>query len=389
MPNIPVDNCCGCTACFNICPRSAITMKPDEEGFFYPVVDMDNCISCGLCEKSCPVLNPPEVPQAYAGGFVVQNMDQDVLDTSTSGGFIDALYRYILEEEEGYAAGVAYDAEFLPVHRLTDSYTLAKEFRSSKYAQSNLGTVFREIRERLSSRKPVVFVGTPCQVAGLYGFLGKEYDELVTVDLVCRSVPSPKFWKEYLNWQEKRYGQKITSVSCRKKTYGYHSGTLEIRFADGRSYSGSNRVDYFMKSFHRDICSRPSCYQCSFKTKHRCSDFTVFDSWNPQQVSDQTLIDDDRGFSNVLVHTEKGSLLLKKLENIAVYTADPERMFAFTGGMESRSVAKREERRTFFKDLNEYAFEEAVRRYIRVSGVDRIVEWLKPLRYYLKKKIGI
>lgn len=389
MPNIPVENCCGCTACFNICPRSAITMQPDEEGFAYPLVDLEHCISCGLCEKRCPILNPPQLSETYTGSYVIQHNDPEVLETSTSGGFIDALYRYILEEQQGYAVGVAYNGEFLPAHILTDSYTFAKRFRGSKYAQSDLGTIFREISEQLSCRKPVVFVGTPCQVAGLRCFLGKEYDELVTVDIVCRSVPSPKFWKMYLDWQEKRYGQKIESVSCRKKTYGYHSGTLELRFSGGGSYSGSNRVDYFMKSFHGDICSRPSCYQCSFKTKHRCSDFTVFDSWNPQQVSDGTMIDDDRGFSNVLVHTEKGKLFLKKLENVSVYNADPEQMFVFTGGMEIRSITRKEERKTFYKDLDAHGFEKAVRRYINVSKADRIIEWLKPFRYYLKKKIGI
>lgn len=386
MPKIPVDNCCGCTACYNICPQKAIQMKPDTEGFSYPAVDASLCVSCGLCEKVCPVLHTPPLSETFADCVVAQNTNGEVLDSSTSGGFIDALYHYVLKDQQGYAAGVAFDAQFMPEHIVTDSYEKAKEFRSSKYAQSNMGKVFQDIQELLIAGHPAIFVGTPCQVAGLRCFLRKEYENLITVDLVCRSVPSPKLWQKYLQWQEGRHRGKIKQVSCRKKTYGYHSGTLEIHFVNGKRYRGSNRVDYYMKSFHRDLCSRPSCYRCAFKTKHRCSDFTVFDSWNPQQVTQEAMVDDDRGFSNVIVHTQKGKEILSKIKDVMLYRADPEKMFRFTGGMESNSVRYPDQRKHYYRDLDQLGFLKTAQKYVSVTWTDRMIEAAKPIRYAIRKR---
>lgn len=387
MSYITVSNCCGCTACYNICPKKAIQMIPDSEGFSYPKVNDLLCVSCGLCEQVCPIIHKPSISETYVDCVVAQNNSKEVLKNCTSGGFIDALYRYILEEQEGYAVGVAFDSQFMPTHIITDSYEKAIDFRNSKYSQSSMGTVFREIRELLINENHLIFVGTPCQVAGLKSFLRKEYENLITVDLVCRSIPSPKLWHQYLKWHEERYKSKIKRVSCRKKTYGYHSGTLEICFSDGQYYRGSNRVDYYMKSFHHDLCSRPSCYQCEFKTKHRCSDFTVFDSWKPQLVSKEVMKDNDRGFSNVIVHTQKGKKILDNLKNVTIFPADPEKMFQFTGGMESKSIKYPEGRKTFYQELDRVGFYVTMKKYVSITWVDKIIEALKPSCYALKKMI--
>lgn len=386
MNNIPVENCCGCTACSSICPKEAIQMVPDSEGFAYPVILEDRCVSCGLCEQVCPILHAPPLTEKYETCVVAQHTNDEVLNQCTSGGFIDALYEHVLEKNHGYAAGVAFDEHFMPVHLVTDRYEKAKEFRNSKYAQSDMNGVFREIRGLLQQNRQVLFVGTPCQVAGLKCYLRKEYDNLLTADLVCRSIPSPKLWKEYLKWQEEKHRDKIVEVACRKKTYGYHSGALEIRFARGRKYCGSNRVDYFMKSFHHDICSRPSCYQCAFKTEHRCSDFTVFDSWNPEMVTLEPMVDNDRGYSNVLVHTQKGKRILEQLDNIRCDLADPKKMFRYTGAMERQSIRYPEERKTFYTDLNCLKFAKTTKKYVSVTWLDRAIEKAKPIRYAIKKK---
>lgn len=384
MPKIPVDNCCGCTACYSICPKDSIQMIPDQEGFLYPVINGDLCVSCGLCELVCPILHAPVLADEYGDCVVAQHTDGEVLSESTSGGFIDALYYHVLEEKHGYAAGVAFDDQFMPIHRIVDRYEQAKAFRNSKYAQSNLAGVYGEIHNLLEQGHMTLFVGTPCQVAGLKTYLRKEYDNLITADLVCRSIPSPKLWKAYLGWQEEKYKDRIVDVACRRKTYGYHSGALEIRFAGGKKYCGSNRVDYYMKSFHHDVCSRPSCYHCAFKTEHRCSDFTVFDSWNPQMVTLETVVDNDKGYSNVLVHTQKGKKILSELGKIRCFPADPQKMFRYTGGMERSSIVYPEERKTFYEDLNGYGFWKTVKRYVSVTWLDRLIETLKPIRYKLK-----
>lgn len=386
MPDIPVNNCCGCTACYNICPVGAIEMHPDKEGFLYPVVTKAQCIDCLKCEQVCPEKNPPALHEAYADVVVVQNSSEDVLSKSTSGGFVDAMYKYVIDEMHGYGVGVHYSDEFLPTHIVTDNYSHAVNFRNSKYAQSELSDVFSQIKALLKADKMVLFVGTPCQVAGLNTFLQKQYDNLITVDLVCRSVPSPKLLREYINWQEKRFHSKVKKLTCRKKTYGYHSGTLEIEFENNRRYSGSNRVDYYMKAFHSDICSRNSCYSCSYKTKHRCSDFTVFDSFSAHKVTTQTLSDNDRGYSNVLVHTQKGKNLLYKLSSLAIYKADADKMFEYTGSMESQSVKRKPQRDTFYLDLDELGFEKTVRKYVSVTLKDRVIEKAKPVVYFAKMR---
>ena len=385
MPDIPVSNCCGCTACYNACPKSAIKMVPDEEGFAYPVVDKELCIECGLCERVCPVHAYPKLSESFVDCVIAQSESEEVLAQSTSGGFIDALCKYILDERGGYAVGVVYDESFMPVHVVADSYEKAKEFRNSKYAQSDLGDSFKTIRELLSKGDQVMFVGTPCQVGGLKAFLRRDYDNLITVDLVCRSIPSPKLWRKYLDWQESKHRSKIKSVSCRKKTYGYHSGALEIEFENGKRYAGSNRVDYYMKSFHKDICSRRSCYQCDFKTKHRCSDFTVFDSWRPHLVTSPPVVDNDKGYSNVVVHTEKGSQVLRSLTGVKLYQSDADKLFSVMGNMVEASIKPKAARETFYSDVEKDGFYKAAKKYSKVTLVDIAKEKAKPIRYFFKK----
>lgn len=386
MPNIPVENCCGCTACENICSVGAIKMLPNNEGFMYPQVDNDICYNCKKCEKVCPIINPPKLSSKIEASFVAQSKDQDVLDESTSGGIVDALCKYILEEENGYVCGVAFDFDFMPHHKIVDSYEDAKAFRNSKYAQSNTGSSFKDILNLLKIGKNVMFIGTPCQVAGLKSYLKYDYENLITVDLVCRSIPSPKLWREYLDWQEKRYASKVVKVVCRKKTYGYHSGALELDFENGKHYAGSNRVDYYMKSFHRDICSRNSCYDCQFKTKNRCSDFTVFDSWRPEHAVEGAFRDNDRGYSNILVHTCKGKNIIPKINDVEFYSVDSEKLLLVMGSMIAASIQYKEGRKTFYNDLNEMGFHKTVKRYSKVRLKDRIIECVKPIRYAIKRK---
>ncbi len=384
MPNIPVKNCCGCTACVYACPIMAVKMELDSEGFLYPMVDHNLCVECKKCEQVCPLLTPQKLPEKFEGSVVAQSKCEDVLRESTSGGFVDALCKYVIENK-GYVAGVTFDENFMPHHKIVNTYEEAKKFRNSKYAQSNLGNIFSEIKALLNDGEKVMFVGTPCQVGGLKTFIGHN-ENLITVDLVCRSIPSSKLWEMYLDFQTKRYKSSVMNVYFRKKTYGYHSGTLEIEFENGKHYKGSNRVDYYMKSFHSDICSRPSCYECNFKTKHRVSDFTVFDCWYPDLVSENAVKDNDKGFSNVLVHTKKGMEILQNLNEINVYPANAEKMFLYTGGMESKSIDYKENRKVFYNEINKYGFEKAIKRQIKVSFLDRLIEIIKPFYYCIKKK---
>lgn len=386
MPNIPVKNCCGCTACYNICPHNAITMQPDAEGFLYPFVNRELCCECGACEKVCPLICPPVLPEEFAHCAVARSTQQEVLEESTSGGFVDVLCQYVTQERKGVVVGVAFDKDFMPVHKMAFTYEEAKAFRNSKYAQSKLGDVFNQVKTLLKEKQTVLFIGTPCQVGGLKTFLQTDYENLFTVDLVCRSIPSPKLWRKYLDWQENKHKSKIKSLSCRKKTYGYHSGALEIEFENGKHYVGSNRVDYYMKAFHKDVCSRPSCYDCGFKTRHRCSDFTVFDCWKPHLVTEPPVVDDDRGYSNVVVHTQKGKDLFSQITNVTVHPSDGEKLFQVMGSMAAKSIDMKDNRKTFYIELETMGFEKTVKKYVSVTVKDRLIEHGKPLRNRFKKQ---
>jgi coenzyme F420-reducing hydrogenase beta subunit len=384
VPNIPVKNCCGCAACENACSAFAIKMQPDKEGFMYPEINNELCCDCGKCEKACPIITPPKLSTKIEACFVAQNEDQSVLDESTSGGFVDALCKHILEEKHGYVCGVAFDADFMPYHKIVDSYEDAKAFRNSKYAQSNTGTVYKDILALLKCDKNVMFIGTPCQVAGLKSFLKDDYENLITVDLVCRSIPSPKLWREYLDWQQKRYGSNVSKVVCRKKTYGYHSGALELEFQNGKRYAGSNRVDYYMKSFHKDICSRNSCYDCQFKTVNRCSDFTVFDSWRPETATLGACVDNNKGYSSVIVHTGKGKMIISGLKKIVKYAANVDILLSFTGGMAIESINRPIARDEFYLNIDSYGFHKTVKKFSKVSFLDYLIELLKPIKYKIE-----
>lgn len=377
------EKCCGCTACYNICPRGCISMISDEEGFLYPIVNAELCINCGLCEKVCPTLNKQNLPIESKGSFIVQTQNEEALKESTSGGFSDVLYRYILDQG-GYICGCVYDNEWMPHHIITNNFGKLSQFRSSKYAQSRLDIIFSEIEQLLVNNNLVCFIGTPCQVSGLKSYLRKDYERLITVDLVCRSIPSPFLLKQYLNWQEEKNASKIQYLNCRNKTYGYHNGTLVIKFENGKTYSGSNRVDPFMKAFHSNICSRPSCYECVFKTPTRCSDFTIFDCWQPESLS-EGMKDNNKGYSNVIIYTEKGYEIFEKLRGIDKWETSPSKMFQFTGGMESKTVNRPKAREEFYQKLEVEGFEKAIYEFISVTKRDRLIEKVK-INFY---KAGI
>lgn len=376
--------CCGCTACVNVCPANAIKMENDFEGFLYPIVDKEKCINCGLCDKTCPYKNKIEV-NSFLKSFVIQNKDQETLNNSTSGGFFTPISKYVIQNN-GYVCGAIVKDDLSVEHIIYDKQNLDEiyKFRGSKYVQSQLNNAFKIIKKKLDDGKLVCFSGSPCQVVGLKKYLKKEYANLITVDFVCRGVPSALFLKKYIDYQERKYNSKIRSLYFRSKTYGYHSGTLTLKFENGKKYTGSNRVDLYSKCFHKDVCSRPSCYNCIAKGIERISDFTVFDSWHPEKLVDK-LKDNDKGYSNLFIHTKKGYDLFINIlsRDFNYYEIDANKASSFTGKMMTESINKDIKRDDFYKKINEEDFEKAVYNFINVSLLDRIFEISKKLLYRL------
>ncbi|HCB96140.1 MAG TPA: hydrogenase [Ruminococcus sp.] len=375
-------DCCGCTACMSACPKKCISMVEDNEGFKYPVVNMDLCVNCGLCEKVCPIINTQtngkDMPNT---AYVVRNNDPEIVKNSTSGGAVTAFCEEILSQN-GIIFGGAFDKDFNVCHSSAETVQELSKFRSSKYVQSDLGNTFSEVKKSLDSGRIVMFSGTPCQVEGLKNFLRKPYDNLFTVDFVCRAVPSPYVWKKYREYMESKFDSKITYANFREKTYGYHSANLTLRFANGKKSIENTNTDYMLKSFFDGICSRPSCYDCKFRKETRVSDLTVFDCWDiTRYVKD--LEDDDKGYTAVIIQSHKGAEMLKKVsDKLTVYPADVNLLFHKDGHMAFQNPQCHKDRKLYFEMLNSgITIDKAVKKTIPVKTSRKIFGKFRGILY--------
>lgn len=371
-------DCCGCTACFNICPAKAITMDADEEGFLYPLVDRQKCVGCGLCEKVCPIRHSTRHAEKTAG-YIVRYKDEEIVRESTSGGAFTAFAGYLLKK--GYIVyGAGYDGNMRVVHKAAVKQEDLREMRGSKFVQSSLGSSFQEIKDLLKEGRRILFTGTPCQAAGLCSFLNGKPENLICIDFVCRGVPSPGLWKNYVDRMEQKYGSKMTGARFKHKTYGYHATTMKIDFANGKTWYGSGRVDPMMKAFVSELASRPSCHACAFKGIERPSDITIFDCYEFSQITGKR--DDDKGYSSILVHTEQGKDLLNEVkETLTVYETDIDKLITENGIMVCHSAKENEKRTLFYSLAASCPIDEAIQRTNPIKRKDYLVERGKRIAY--------
>lgn len=300
------NSCCGCTACASICPQSCITLLPDKEGFLYPKIDASKCIECGQCVKVCPY-NDGEDERLPLYALAATNKDDKIRLSSSSGGIFSVLANYIVQHN-GVVFGATFDKSFKVIHDYSASDEGISKFRGSKYVQSDLNDTFKKIRDYLICNRLVLFSGTPCQVLGLKRFLGRDYLNLYTVDLICHGVSSPKVWEWYLKIQN----QRIVKVNFRDKTNGWRNFHFSIMNEDKDGVislyiSEEFNESPFTKAYHNNLSLRPSCYNCIAKKGCSGSDITLGDFWGMENVG---LDDDNKGTSIILVNTVKGKELL-------------------------------------------------------------------------------
>lgn len=302
-------NCCGCTACASICNHNAITMQPDALGFLYPVVDENKCTDCGLCENVCAFNNnydrSQNLPQPIA--YAARHKDMHEVETSRSGAAFIAISDWILEQG-GVVYGAGYTDHFRVVHKRAVTKEERKEFKGSKYVQSDLNTVFRSIKQDLKQGLIVLFSGTPCQTSGLASYIGKYLrDNLYLIDIVCHGVPSPYIWRDYLTYLEDKQGDEICSVSFRdKQMFGWKAHKEKFEFSGSQSKISSS----FTYLFSKNIMLRHSCGVCHFTNIKRPSDITIADFWGYEKT-DANFNSDDKGCSLVLLNTDKGHRLFE------------------------------------------------------------------------------
>lgn len=353
-------------------------MVPDEEGFLYPEVDADKCVDCGLCNKVCPIENRQASENAVQG-YIVRNNDPAIVEESTSGGVFTALAMQVLCDG-GVVYGAGYDADMRVVCKRADTAETLKEMRGSKFVQSDLGTAFKSIKQVLDEGTRVLFSGTPCQVEGLISFLRGKPENLICVDFVCRGVPSPMLWRNYVQMMEKKYGAKMVGARFKHKTYGYHATTMKIDFANEKVYYGSGRVDPMMKAFVTELASRPSCSACSFKTLQRCSDITMFDCYNFTKLTGMQ--DDNKGYSSVFVQSKTGTELFEKIrDKMMVYPANVEALIQANGVMVRNSARANPKREAFYRYVGQCPIDEAMQKISPITFKDRCVEATKGVIY--------
>lgn len=291
------DSCAGCGACANRCPRGCIRMEPDGEGFLYPRIDTERCVECGLCEKACPVLGFRMESGDY-GTFAVHNRDENIVRASSSGGVFTALAKYTIGRG-GAVYGAGFRDDWTVAHLRVDQLEQIPALQGSKYLQSDMGTAYAQAKRDLKNGLPVLFSGTPCQVAGLRQYLGREYDNLLCVDIICHSVPSPQVWRRCL--------QSIgipAAVNFRDKRESWQGYYLSVSLDDGREVLVRGHENRYMRAFIQGLSTRPSCYGCRFKGANRGSDLTLGDFWGIETVCPGAL--HRSGTSLVLVQSERG-----------------------------------------------------------------------------------
>lgn len=369
------EKCTGCTACYSVCPKECISMKEDSEGFLFPKIDYDQCIKCNQCEKACPVLTPTE-RNLPGTGFVVRSKVSDDVSHGTSGGFIPSLCEYILQDD-GAVVAASYNKDFSVSHKLyNDLGSWNKDKRNiqgSKYVASSVGDSIRKLSKALSEGKKCIFIGTPCQVAGVKNALRKYSDNsLILVEFVCHGLPSDKVFRKYKEYQEKKYEANIESINFRYKKYGYLGSCMHIEFSNGKSYDGFNRDDLMLRSFFWGMSSRLSCYQCPMKNKKRAADITVFDSWHSHDLAPDSN-SDFKGYTNVMLNTDKGITVWNKIkDSYDYYPSDVDAMIAADGIMIEHNPEMHPKRNEFLKYVDESGIDIAMRKVMPITIIDRL-----------------
>lgn len=378
--------CSGCHACASICPQNCIQMTADSEGFLYPKIDVEKCNNCRLCEKVCPVINTGKVrEQIDTKAYAAKNTDEYIRKDSSSGGIFTLLAERILKQN-GIVFGAAFNQDFELEHIGVEAVEDLQKLRGSKYVQSKIGDTYRRAKIALEEGRKVLFTGTPCQISGLKAFLRKDYQNLYTQDLICHGVPSPMIWEQYICHLEEKYGGRIERVRFRNKEKSWKKYAIDFYFSNGEHVIEPFMDNSYMKAFLRNLSLRPSCYSCAFKGVERVADITLADFWGIENTLPQ--MDDDKGTSLVLIHSDKGKALLKAIASRTQMQEVDTSLAICENGSAVYSSRLSPKRKSFFARLKKTSFDKNVKKCITPSLYIRIKNLVKRILRKIKLTIG-
>lgn len=315
MLTVDYEKCTGCGACVQRCPKRCFSWTEREFGFRYPQIDKDACVNCGQCEKVCPIDKALEV-SAEQKAYAAVHKDDEVLAKSTSGGAFTAIADAVFAQ-----GGIVYGAAMLDGMQVKHIRTSGKDdfegLRSSKYLQSDTGTTYQMVEQDLKQGKTVLYSGTPCQIDGLKNFLGKDYENLYTVDIVCHGVGSQAYFDKYMDYARERYG-KIKALRFRSKEYaGWSCGGVVVVVDSSdclKKIPYRDFDNYYYSYFLSGDIYRKSCYSCKYANTNRVGDFTLGDYWGVEALN--LPLQTENGCSLLLVNNRHAMQLLDEIESL-------------------------------------------------------------------------
>jgi len=376
---IDKEKCSGCQVCKQICPNNAIDMLEDKEGFLYPVKN-ERCIECGLCNKICPMVNEIKNNNLKQQEVFTSNHKNDtVVEKSASGGAFSAIVQAFCDNNY-VIFGAKYNENNEVEHDYIENIKDIDIFRKSKYVQSDVKDSYSQAKKFLEQGKKVLFSGTPCQIAALKNYLRKEYDDLLCVDIICHGVPSPKVFRNYLEFWENKYNSKVTKIEFRKKMHKkekWNSRNILLKFENGKEIIKDNENDLYLRAFYAKMIYRKSCSTCKFANQIRYSDITIGDSWGIEKIYPD--IDVHKGESVIIVNTDKGKGILNKIKeymNIRDLTID----FVIKENKQFREPTELNPKRDeFFANLDNTRFDKLVNKYVRINIKTKVKKVLKKI----------
>ena len=367
IDKVSVQECAICGACINACPVDAISLDKVHLDFRYPQINEDICIHCNRCEKACPILgNKGKPDEGYPVAFAAKSENVPMRMRSSSGGVFYELADQMLRDG-GYVCGAVFDEEFHVKHILSNAKEDMLRMMGSKYAQSDVGYCYREVKDVLEKGCKVLFSGCPCQVAGLRTFLGKEYPNLVLVELICHGIPSDHMLQTYIGMQERKYGARLTRMEFRNKKKGWHNSSVRMEFGHHRTYSKPEAADAYMNGFLGSVTLKPTCYQCHFRNFTAGSDIILGDFWGAEV---ELPVDDNKGISAILVNSGKGMDVLDRC-NLTLTPANVETVIKYNRNLLC-SAAPSPQRSSFYASADTNGLEEAIRRYLEESTIQKL-----------------
>ncbi len=371
------NKCCGCMACVNICPKYAITVIENSEGFKAPKVNKDKCVDCGLCNKVCG-FNNEQINEIYEKEiYACQNKDENILLNSTSGGMFYNIANRIIDSG-GYVAGAIFNEDLKVEHIISNNLDDIRKMQGAKYVQSDISSIYKPIEDKLTEGRSVLFTGTPCQVNAIKNYFNVKNintDNLYLADIICHSVPSPKIFREYKQLLEKKYKSKIDFYSFRYKPMGWRGTNVFVRFKNGKEIKNTLLLNTFVNLFFGHNIVRSSCFVCPYANMNRVSDITMGDFWGIEDVSPK--MNTGKGTSMVLVNTAKGKDVfdiinvdfdIEKIDSNIEFKKQPQ-LYA--------PVKMPKNRELFWQEYNKKGFRFIISKYAGYSLKNRLYRFLK------------